>query len=152
MKDIKTSKGKSSAIFKLKEDLVGGKKVEQEQTAMKNHKTKEILFEPEKILEAGLEYVTDLLQNRPPSDECKRQIKILELLHIVRMDEKESSYEKEPLERIEVEEEILKLNKNITVNTNSLLTQVLITEMLCFIYSKEHGKMRRNLTLGEKRI
>ena len=93
LKEIKSVKGKSSAVFKLKEDIVGGKSTDQEQTAMKDHKTKELLFEPKKILDAGLKYVTDLLQNRLPSEECEREIKILEL----RMEEPELEDESESL-------------------------------------------------------
>ena len=49
LKDIQKKKGKSAAIFNLKEKVIGQKKAGQEATIMKDPKTKDILTSRTKI-------------------------------------------------------------------------------------------------------
>ena len=48
---------------------------------------KELLFEPEKIKEASVKYLTNLLTNRNPSEGYELDIKVKEIIHNVRMNE-----------------------------------------------------------------
>ena len=58
---LKHEKGKSAAIFKIKDKVVGGKKESQEAVAMKHPKTKKLIVDPIKLKEASLS--VELFQN-----------------------------------------------------------------------------------------
>ena len=66
LKDMKSKKGKSAAIFHLKDKVVGRKKTGQEATTMIDPVTSEELVTRGKIKEASLNYCVDLLTNRSP--------------------------------------------------------------------------------------
>jgi hypothetical protein len=53
---LKEEKGKSAAVFKLKEKIVGSKKVCQEAITMKDPLSGELIFENEKLKEASVKY------------------------------------------------------------------------------------------------
>ena len=87
LKDIQKKKGKSAAIFNLKEKVIGQKKAGQEATIMKDPKTKDILTSRTKIKEASLDYCVELLTNRSPKEEYKKEIEIKDEIHTIRMEE-----------------------------------------------------------------
>ena len=87
LKSVKENKGKSAAVFCLKAKILGGKKAEQEAVVIENPVDKEILFDAERIKEASLSYLKNLLKNREPKDDYKRDILTLKILHEVRMAE-----------------------------------------------------------------
>ena len=82
---LKKEKGTSAAVFKLKEKIVGSKKISQEAVSMKDPDTGEIIVENEKLKEASVKYVSNLLTNRSPKDEFKEEFKVMESLHEARM-------------------------------------------------------------------
>ena len=94
LKTLKTTKGKSAAVFNLKAKILGGKKDKQEAVVIEDPNTKELLFEPDKIKETSLNYLKDLLKNREPKDDYKNDIEIINIMHQVRMEEKIDEDEK----------------------------------------------------------
>ena len=64
LKNIQKSKGRSAAIFKLKEKVVGSKKEGMESVSMKDPITGSILYDPDQLKEASEDYLSNLLTNR----------------------------------------------------------------------------------------
>ena len=50
LKDVKNKKRKSASVFKLKENIVGNKKQNQESIAITNPETKKLVFDQEKYI------------------------------------------------------------------------------------------------------
>ena len=84
---MKSIKGNQAALFKLKAKIVGEKRPSQEAVSMVDPDNKELLFEPERIKEASVKYLTNLLTNRNPSEGYEMDIKVKEIIHNVRMNE-----------------------------------------------------------------
>ena len=89
LNNLKNEKGSSAAIFKLKEKIVGSKKISQEAVSMKDPETGEIIVENDKLKEASVKYVSNLLTNRNPKEDFKEEFKLMESLHEVRMKEED---------------------------------------------------------------
>ena len=87
LKDLKNTKGKSAAVFNLKAKVLGGKKANQEAVVIKDPITKELVFEAEKIQETSLNYLKNLLTNKEPKDDYKKDLKVINIMHEVRMEE-----------------------------------------------------------------
>ena len=87
LENIRHNKGKSAAIFKMREKLLGNKKATQEQIVVFNPKTGKEVFDPEEIKMVSLEYCVSLLTNREPKPNYKEIIKWKESLHKARMEE-----------------------------------------------------------------
>ena len=87
LKQIEKDKGKSASVFKLKEKIVGSKKVSQEAVSMKDPDSGDIILETEKLKEASIKYVSNLLTNRSPKDDYREEFDIMVSLHDLRMDE-----------------------------------------------------------------
>ena len=54
LKKLKEEKGRSAAVFKLKEKIVGSKKLSQEAVTMKDPETGDIIVENDKLKEASV--------------------------------------------------------------------------------------------------
>ena len=87
LKDLKNTKGKSAAIFHLKDKVVGRKKIGQEATTMIDHVTSEELVTRGKIKEAALNYCVDLLTNRSPKVGFEEDVRLKDMIHEARMNE-----------------------------------------------------------------
>ena len=87
LKTIRKSKGKTAAIFKLKDKVIGNKRGEQEAITMKHPETKEVLSKRSEIKNAALAYCVDLLDNRKPKAGYENEIKIKDIIHEIRMKE-----------------------------------------------------------------
>ena len=85
MKAIKHAKGGSAALFKLKELVVGRKKVEIEAVTMKDPNTHKTLFKKEEIKTAALDYCANLLANRSPLTYFKLDKDLKDAVHESRM-------------------------------------------------------------------
>ena len=91
LKNIQKSKGRSAAIFKLKEKVVGSKK--EGMVSMKDPITGSILYDPDQLKEASEDYLSNLLTNREPKVGYEQGLKTLRSLHEVRMSEEISNEE-----------------------------------------------------------
>ena len=87
LKNIKKEKGKSAAIFKLKEKVIGSKKEGMESVSMKDPVSGSMICDPEQLKQASTEYLSKLLTNRDPKDGYQRGFETLRLLHDSRMSE-----------------------------------------------------------------
>ena len=87
LRQLKTEKGKSAAVFKLKEKIVGSKKVGQEAVSMKDPISGELIVDNDKLKEASVNYVSNLLTNRSPLEDFKEEFETTEALHELRMNE-----------------------------------------------------------------
>ena len=85
LKQIKIKKGKSAAIFKLKEKIVGSKKNSQEATTLKDPKTNCDVNTVDDIKRVSLDYCKNLLTNRDPKKEFENVLESKYLLHETRM-------------------------------------------------------------------
>jgi CRISPR/Cas system-associated protein Csx1 len=77
---VKKEKGKSAAIFKLKEKIVGAKKQTQEAVTMKDPESGELIVENDELKKASVDYVSKLLTNRSPKVEFKDDFYLMESL------------------------------------------------------------------------
>ena len=82
---LKRTKGKSAAIFDLKDKILGEKKVQQEAVVMENPENEELIFDAEKIKSVSLNYLTNLLKNREPKEEYEKELQVINILHEKRM-------------------------------------------------------------------
>ena len=87
LKSRQHMKGRTAAIFNLKEKVIGKKKESQESVSIVDPVTKERLFDHDKIKQASLNYVKNLLKNNDPKQEYKHEIDVVNALHDVRMRE-----------------------------------------------------------------
>ena len=79
------SKGKSAAIFKLKDSVTGPKKIGQEPTAMLHPDSNELIINREEITKTTLAYCSKLLTNRAPRQGFEEDILMKDLIHAGRM-------------------------------------------------------------------
>ena len=87
LREVKTSKGMSAAVFKLKEKIVGPKSTKQEATVLIDPQSNLEVNTPEDIKRISLQYCVDLLTNRKPKDEFAEDIFLKDVVHLVRMEE-----------------------------------------------------------------
>ena len=88
LKEIKREKGKAAAVFKLKEKILGKKKVGQEPAVIKDPETGFEITKAEEIKQVTLNYCVKLLTNREPKEAYRETIEQLERDHEERMKEK----------------------------------------------------------------
>ena len=69
LKNIKKEKGKSAAIFKLKEKVLGSRKEGWEGLSMNHPETGDMICDPEELKKASVDYLSTLLKNRDPKEE-----------------------------------------------------------------------------------
>ena len=67
----KSKKGKSAAVFSLREKILGKKKAPEEPTAIINPNNNEIVFKPSEILRLSVEHCQKLLKNNEPKDDFR---------------------------------------------------------------------------------
>ena len=87
LKDMKTKKGKSAVVFKLKENVLGSKKAQQEPAVVKDPDTEKLVTDVEEIKRISLEYCVDLLTNRKPKPGYEEIIEKKKEIHEERMNE-----------------------------------------------------------------
>ena len=87
LKSIKKDRGKSAAIFKLKEKILGSRKDGMESVSMNDPISGLMISNPEELKKASMAYLSNLLTNRAPKDDYKQNLEILKQLHAVRMAE-----------------------------------------------------------------
>ena len=98
-------------MFKVKDAILGSKKWGEEPSAVKDPKTNKLVFDPTGIKSVSAKYCQDLLTNREPSAEFRRDLLWKERVHAVRMTE---SFENDPkftLERFNQTFDILNKTK-----------------------------------------
>ena len=81
LKKTSTAKGKSAAVFQLRDRVLGSKKSEPEATVLKDPKTGKLVDSPDEIKKVSLQYCRDLLTKRPPRNGYKNVIERKKKLH-----------------------------------------------------------------------
>ena len=79
--NLRKNKGKSAAIFKVKDALLGKKKVSQDQVAIIDPESGGTVYSPEEIKKVSLQYCVTLLTNRKPKPEYAEIIAFEERIH-----------------------------------------------------------------------
>ena len=87
LKNVKNKKGKTAAIFQLKDSVVGSKKVEQEATVIMDPITKCEVDSVEDIKRVSLNYCKELLTNRSPNFGFEDTVELKNEIHELRMNE-----------------------------------------------------------------
>ena len=87
LKNITLKKGKSAGIFKLKDNIIGTKKAEQEATSLIHFQSGIELTNPKDIKDASLQYCVQLLSNREPREDYRIDCELKDLIHVTRMAE-----------------------------------------------------------------
>ena len=82
-----SKKGKTAAIFDLKERVIGSKKSGMETVAVVHPETGILVTSPKAIKKVSLDYCVKLLTNREPKDSFKKILETKESLHQERMRE-----------------------------------------------------------------
>ena len=112
LSEIRKEKGNSAAIFKLKEKILGSKKISQEAVSMEDPQTGLIIVEKEKLKEASVKYVSSLLQNREAKEEYKAEFESMENLHEIRAAEIQKDCELTEEDYIKLLKQLSKKNKD----------------------------------------
>ena len=106
----------------MKEKVVGSKQGNQESVSIIDPATGSRLFDHEKIKEASVQYVVDLLTNNEPEEEFRHEIKVKNLLHKTRLNKTiYGDKEEEELSEEDFEEVLIKLRKKAPEKYNFLL-------------------------------
>ena len=87
LQKLKLCKGKASAVFNLKERILGSKKSHQEPVVLVDPETKSEVFHPQDIKRVTLNYCVNLLKNKEPKEEYKEIVRFKERVHLERMEE-----------------------------------------------------------------
>ena len=93
LKLVKKEKGKSAAIFKLKEKILGSRKDGMESVSMNDPVSGHMICNPEELKKASVDYLSKILTNRAPKEEYKQNLYILKQLHATRMSEEDTTEE-----------------------------------------------------------
>ena len=86
LQDLANKKGKSAAIFNLRDSIFGGKKTCQEQVALIDPASGKEVTTPAEIKKVSLEYCVNLLRKRVPENEFKELILNKKWIHEQRME------------------------------------------------------------------
>ena len=87
LEELKRTKGKAAATFKLRDSILGAKKNPLEPIILIDPITGEEVNTPNEIKRVSVEFCERLLRNREPKDEYSHVIKSYERLHTERMQE-----------------------------------------------------------------
>ena len=82
---VKRQKGRSAAVFNLKDDVIGHKKTGQEATILIDPMTGTEVTSPNEIKRVSLGYCKELLTNRKPKAEYEDDILLKNVIHDKRM-------------------------------------------------------------------
>ena len=108
----KTGAGRMLRIFKLKQKIVGSRRVGQEPSAIKDPETGDLLVSSEDIKKASLNYCVNNLKNNEVSEKVKVLVSLKENLHRMRM--MEDTKEEFDVEIEEYEDVLNKFKKKDT--------------------------------------
>ena len=89
IENLQRNKGKSAAVFGLKETIFGKRKKSQDRVVIKDPETGRDVSSPAEIKRVSLNYLVNLLTSKPPSIKYKDHIDNLRNLHSLRMAEKQ---------------------------------------------------------------
>ena len=95
MAKTKENKCVAAVVYELKVSILGKKKLSDEPSAVFDPKTKKLVFKPEEIREVAGDYCEALLTNREPREGFEQDIELKNLVHIVRMKERDPDDEHE---------------------------------------------------------
>ena len=84
-----TKTGRTSKVFSMREVISGAKKVRKEAHALIDTKTKKLVVANSEIKKVTLDYCLDVLKNNEPAAEVKELVKLKEMVHEMRMNDKE---------------------------------------------------------------
>ena len=82
------TKGKSSAVFQLKNTIVGNKIKSQEQAAIECPESKKVITDTDEIKSHTVNYCVNLLKSKPAHPDYIDLVKVKKQLHILRLQEK----------------------------------------------------------------
>ena len=102
--ELKKTRGKTAAIFKTFDKIKGKSKDGPELVAMKDPKTDDFIFSPDKLKEVSLKYCANLLDNQKVDKDFADEIECEKLVHYSRM--KEDTDDVEELSRDEFEKRL----------------------------------------------
>ena len=88
IREVKIKKVKVAAIFNLCEDIIGKEASSNDPVVVTDPETGIDVMDPEEIKRVSLKYCVNILTNKEPKEEYKKQFKFKEELHEIRMLEK----------------------------------------------------------------
>ena len=87
LENLRKNKGKTAAVFNLKEKVVGKKKVQQERVVIKDPESGKELYSPSEIKDASLKYLVKLLTKNTYKENYMNEKLRKEKLHWEHMNE-----------------------------------------------------------------
>ena len=87
IEDIKQTKGKSAAVFNVLNKVRGQRKNGAELVAMKDPDSDDMIFDPEALKSAAINYCANLLQNEEIDPDFEKEIYVENLVHYLRSKE-----------------------------------------------------------------
>ena len=115
---VKVAKGKSAAIFKLKERVLGPKETSLDAVTIEDPTTGVLVYDPKTIKKVTVEYCTKLLSNRMPSEGYEEVYEKKLKLHEERMKEIVEN-DQEELQFSQFTKALENVSKNTGININS---------------------------------
>ena len=87
LENLRKEKGKSAAVFSLKEKILGRKKRTQERVVLNDPETGRDVTTPAEIKRVSLNYLVNLLSNKTVRKEYSEALDVKRKLHFERMEE-----------------------------------------------------------------
>ena len=85
---LRESKGRSAAVFSLKEKILGNKKGSQDQVVLTDPVTGKEVISPEEIKHVYLDYLMGILKTKEPIEKYSELVHRKKELHFERMEER----------------------------------------------------------------
>ena len=148
LKLVKKEKGKSAAIFKLKEKILGSRKDGMESVSMNDPVSGHMICNPEELKKASVDYLSKILTNRAPKEEYKQNLYILKQLHATRMSEEDTT--EEELTEKDFQNMLKKMKKKKADKYKFTLIGEKAFKKLSFVSIKKYGQLKRNQLHGKK--
>ena len=96
IKKIKAeNKGRVTQVYKMRELIAGTKKAAQEANAIVDFRTNELVVSNSEIKQVTLDYCLQVLSNNEPDPRVKELVQYKEIVHNLRMMDKENDYDNE---------------------------------------------------------
>ena len=87
LQKLKETKGKSAAVFSLKDKILGKKKIQPEQVVLTDPVTGNDVYSPEEIKRVTIDYLMGILKTKVPKGKYVGIVNKKEELHFERMQE-----------------------------------------------------------------
>ena len=98
-------------MFKMREAVAGSRKAPQEFNAVKDAQTDDLVVSNDKIKQDTIEHVVNSFKNNEPEEDLRPVVKVINELHVKRMDENNEDEEPMEVTKEELDDTVSKFKK-----------------------------------------